>query len=74
MNKDKAKKTTTTTTRVLYMRGDKRQTQGGSTANCQEIKASEGTSAVSSNYWLDSIEADLAVLVPCDMRTGSVFL
>ena len=43
-------------------------------ASCQGIKASEGTSAVSGNYWLDSIKADLAVLVPCDMGTGGVFL
>ncbi|XP_029182787.2 uromodulin-like isoform X2 [Acropora millepora] len=39
-------------------------------ASCKEIKASEGTGAVSGNYWLDSIKADLAVLVPCDMGTG----
>ena len=43
-------------------------------ASCKEIKASEGTGAVSGNYWLDSIKADLAVLVPCDMGTGGEFL
>ena len=41
-------------------------------ASCQEIKAREGTSAVSGNYWPD--EAEIAVMAPCDMRTGGEFL
>ncbi|XP_015757537.1 PREDICTED: pancreatic secretory granule membrane major glycoprotein GP2-like [Acropora digitifera] len=39
-------------------------------ASCQEIKASEGTSAVSGNYWLDSIKPGEVTLVSCDMRIG----
>ena len=38
--------------------------------SCQEIKASEGTSAVNGNYWLYSIKPGQVVLVSCDMRTG----
>ncbi|XP_067046856.1 uromodulin-like isoform X1 [Acropora muricata] len=40
--------------------------------SCKEIKSSEGTSAVSGNYWLDSIKPGQAVLVVCDMRTGDI--
>ena len=39
-------------------------------ASCQEIKASEGTSAVSGNYWLHSIKPGEVTLVSCDMRIG----
>ena len=45
-------------------------TQEVPAASCQEIKASEGTSAVSGNYWLDSIKAGQITLVSCDMRIG----
>ncbi|XP_074607258.1 uromodulin-like [Acropora palmata] len=41
-------------------------------ASCQEIKASEGTSAVSGNYWLDSIKPGQITLVSCDMRIGDI--
>ncbi|KAK2548976.1 Uromodulin [Acropora cervicornis] len=41
-------------------------------ASCQEIKASEGTSAVSGNYWLDSIKSGQVTLVSCDIRTGDI--
>ncbi|KAK2548977.1 Uromodulin [Acropora cervicornis] len=41
-------------------------------ASCLEIKASEGTSAVSGNYWLDSIKPGQVTLVTCDMRTGDL--
>ncbi|XP_044181329.1 uncharacterized protein LOC114949977 [Acropora millepora] len=37
-------------------------------ASCQEIKAIEGTSAVSGNYWLDSIKSGEVTLASCDMR------
>ncbi|XP_067047506.1 uromodulin-like [Acropora muricata] len=40
--------------------------------SCQEIKASEGASAVSGNYWLDSIKPGQVILVSCDMRTGDI--
>ena len=39
-------------------------------ASCQEIKASEGTNAVSGNYWLESIKTGEVTLVSCDMRIG----
>ena len=42
--------------------------------SCREIKASEGASAVSGNYWLDSITPGQVTLVSCDMRTGGEFL
>ena len=42
-------------------------------ASCQEIKASEGASVVSGNYWLDSIKPDQVTLVFCDMHTGGEF-
>ena len=42
--------------------------------SCREIKASEGASAVSGNYWLDSIKPGQVTLVSCDMRTGGEFL
>ncbi|XP_015760282.1 PREDICTED: pancreatic secretory granule membrane major glycoprotein GP2-like isoform X2 [Acropora digitifera] len=38
--------------------------------SCREIIASEGASAVSGNYWLDSIKPGHVTLVSCDMRTG----
>ncbi|XP_044181688.1 fibulin-1-like [Acropora millepora] len=41
-------------------------------ASCQEIKASEGTSAVSGNYWLDSIKPGQVTLVSCDIGTGDI--
>ncbi|XP_044181280.1 uromodulin-like [Acropora millepora] len=40
--------------------------------SCREIKASEGASAVSGNYWLDSITPGQVTLVSCDMRTGDI--
>ncbi|XP_044181290.1 uromodulin-like [Acropora millepora] len=40
--------------------------------SCREIKASEGASAVSGNYWLDSIKAGQVTLVACDMHTGDI--
>ncbi|XP_044181286.1 uromodulin-like [Acropora millepora] len=40
--------------------------------SCLEIKASEGASAVSGNYWLDSIKPGQVTLVSCDMRTGDI--
>ncbi|KAK2548955.1 Uromodulin [Acropora cervicornis] len=40
--------------------------------SCREIKASEGASAVSGNYWLDSIKPGQVTLVSCDMRTGDI--
>ncbi|XP_067047504.1 uncharacterized protein [Acropora muricata] len=40
--------------------------------SCLEIKASEGASAVSDNYWLDSIKPGQVTLVSCDMRTGDI--
>ena len=42
--------------------------------SCLEIKASEGASAVSGNYWLDSSKPGQVVLVYCDMSTGSKLL
>ena len=42
--------------------------------SCLEVKASEGASAVSGNYWLDSIKPGQVTLVSCDMRTGGEFL
>ena len=42
--------------------------------SCLEIKASEGASAVSGNYWLDSIKPGQVTLVSCDMRRGDEFL
>ena len=42
--------------------------------SCREIIASEGASAVSGNYWLDSIKPGQVTLVSCDMRTGGEFL
>ena len=42
--------------------------------SCKEIKSSEGTNAVSGNYWLDSIKPGQAVLVVCDMHTGGEIL
>ena len=42
--------------------------------SCREIKASERDSAVSGNYWLDSIKPGQVTLVFCDMRTGGEFL
>ena len=42
--------------------------------SCREIKASEGASAVSGNYWLDSIKPGQVTLVACDMRTRGEFL
>ncbi|XP_074607299.1 uncharacterized protein LOC141860171 isoform X2 [Acropora palmata] len=41
-------------------------------ASCREIKASEGTSAVSGNYWLDSIKPGQFTLVFCDMRAVDI--
>ncbi|XP_015757477.1 PREDICTED: uromodulin-like [Acropora digitifera] len=41
-------------------------------ASCQEIKASEGTNAVSGNYWLNSIKPGEVTLVSCDMRIGDI--
>jgi len=35
--------------------------------SCAEIRASEGESAVSGNYWLDSNKTGDVVLAPCDM-------
>ncbi|XP_044181279.1 uromodulin-like [Acropora millepora] len=40
--------------------------------SCREIKASERASAVSGNYWLDSIKPGQVTLVSCDMRTGDI--
>ncbi|XP_044181690.1 uncharacterized protein LOC114949976 [Acropora millepora] len=40
--------------------------------SCREIKASEGVSAVSGNYWLDSIKPGQVTLVSCDMHTGDI--
>ncbi|XP_067047545.1 pro-epidermal growth factor-like [Acropora muricata] len=40
--------------------------------SCREIKASERDSAVSGNYWLDSIKPGQVTLVFCDMRTGDI--
>ena len=42
--------------------------------SCLEIKASEGASAVSGNYWLDSSKPGQVVLVYCNMSTGGKFL
>ena len=42
--------------------------------SCREIKASEGVSAVSGNYWLDSIKPGQVTLVSCDMHAGGEFL
>ena len=42
--------------------------------SCLEIKASEGASAVSGNYWLDSIKPGQVTLVSCDMHTGGEIL
>ena len=41
--------------------------------SCLEIKASEGTSAVSGNYWLDSVKPGQVTLVFCDMRPEGEF-
>lgn len=38
--------------------------------SCAEIKASEGDTVVSGNYWMDLIKPGEAVLVPCNMSTG----
>jgi len=39
--------------------------------SCKEIKASEGTRAVSGNYWLDSGRSRNALIARCDMKTES---
>ena len=35
--------------------------------SCAEIRASEGESAISGNYWVDLNKTGNGVLVPCDM-------
>ena len=42
--------------------------------SCQEIKASEGASAVSGNYWLDSIKPSQVILVFCELRIAGEVL
>ena len=49
-------------------------TRGVPAVSCLEIKASEGASAVSGNYWLDSSKPGQVVLVYCDMSTGGKLL
>ena len=42
--------------------------------SCREIKASEGTQAVSGNYWLDSTSSGNAILARCDMKNESTIV
>ena len=41
--------------------------------SCAEIKASEGDTAVSGNYWFDSVKPGEVVSVPCIMLVEGTY-